>query len=303
MHEFYFLCRTFRWELAYRIVSALLTTFLGLLLFGMVLADTIPAWMKSFSWLQSFTTAMRELPPWDFILIAFAITLIGGYLLRITTYLFRKRNTSRLGKITLKEHDDGLDGLAIQQRRRHMFGRSRLLSMVFEMGSAVSAVLGVVCALIVFGYYPSAIALVVLVSITVFYLPIALKRWLAGLEKNEKDHEALRDKLRDAGSDSDSAEIHVHAERLRIRAKNPILRFTVIWPLLVIIVPGTIAAAAMESWLFAVNINDSALNKLLIVLMAMSLRTMLTAMTVVERVSNRIARLIMPDPTEDDEDA
>ena len=123
------------------------------------------------------------------------------------------------------------------------------------------------------------------------------------MEKNEKEHEALRVKLRDAGSDSDSAEIHVHAERLRIRAKNPILRFTVIWPLLVIIVPGTIGAAAMESWLFAVNINDSALNKLLIVLMAMSLRTMLTAMTVVERVSNRIARLIMPDPTEDDEDA
>jgi len=77
----------------------------------------------------------------------------------------------------------------------------------------------------------------------------------------------------------------------------------VIWPLLVIIVPGTIGAAAMESWIFAVNGNDSALNKLLIVLMAMSLRTMLTAMTVVERVSNRIARIIMPDPTEDDEDA
>jgi hypothetical protein len=29
---------------------------------------------------------------------------------------------------------------------------------------------------------------------------------------------------------------------------------------------------------------------------------MLTAMTVVERVANRIARIIMPDPTEDDED-
>ena len=29
MHEFYFLCRQFRWELAYRIVSALLTTFLA----------------------------------------------------------------------------------------------------------------------------------------------------------------------------------------------------------------------------------------------------------------------------------
>jgi hypothetical protein len=302
MHEFYFLCRQFRWELAYRIVSAFLTIFFGLLLFGMVLADTLPAWMKSFSWLQNFATTLRELPPWDFILIVFAITLIGGYLLRVTTYLFRKRNTSRLGKITLKEHDDGLGGLAIQQRRRHMFGRSRLLSMVFEMGSAVSAVIGVVCALIVFGYYPSAIVIVVLVSITVFYLPTAVKRWLAGLEKNEQDHEALRSKLKDAGSDSDSAEIHVHAERLRIRAKNPILRFTVIWPLLVIIVPGTFGAAAMESWIFAENINDSALNKLLIVLMAMSLRTMLTAMTVVERVSNRIARIIMPDPTEDEED-
>ena len=302
MHEFYFLCRQFRWELAYRIVSALLATFLGLLLFGMVLADNLPDWIRSFSWLQSFAAAMRELPPWDFILIAFAITLIGGYLLRVTTYLFRKRNTSRLGKITLKELNEGLDGLAIQQRRRHMFGRSRLLSMVFEMGSAVSAVFGVVCALIVFGYYPSAIVLVVLVLVTVFYLPTAVKRWLAGLEKNEQDHEALRNKLKDAGSDSDSVEIHVHAERIRIRAKNPILRFSVIWPLLVIVVPGTIGAAAMESWLFAVNINDSALNKLLIVLMAMSLRTMLTAMTVVERVANRIARIIMPDPTEDDED-
>jgi hypothetical protein len=159
--------------------------------------------------------------------------------------------------------------------------------MVFEMGSSVSAVFGVVCALIVFGYYPSAIVLVVLVLVTVFYLPTAVKRWLAGLEKNEKDHEALRNKLKDAGSDSDSVEIHVHAERIRIRAKNPILRFTVIWPLLVVVVPGTIGAAAMESWLFAVSIDDSALNKLLIVLMAMSLRTMLTAMTVVERVANR----------------
>lgn len=303
MHEFYFLCRQFRWELAYRIVSALLATFLGLLLFGMVLADNLPDWIRSVSWLQSFAAAMRELPPWDFILIAFAVTLIGGYLLRVTTYLFRKRNTSRLGKITLKELNEGLDGLAIQQRRRHMFGRSRLLSMVFEMGSAVSAVFGVVCGLIVFGYYPSAIVLVVLVLVTVFYLPTAVKRWLAGLEKNEKDHEALRNKLKDAGSDSDSVEIHVHAERIRIRAKNPILRFSVIWPLLVVVVPGTIGAAAMESWLFAVNIDDSALNKLLIVLMAMSLRTMLTAMTVVERVANRIARIIMPDPTEDDEDA
>jgi hypothetical protein len=303
MHEFYFLCRQFRWELAYRIVSALLANFLGLLLFGMVLADNLPDWIRSVSWLQSFAAAMRELPPWDFILIAFAVTLIGGYLLRVTTYLFRKRNTSRLGKITLKELNEGLDGLAIQQRRRHMFGRSRLLSMVFEMGSAVSAVFGVVCALIVFGYYPSAIVLVVLVLVTVFYLPAAVKRWLAGLEKNEKDHEALRNKLKDAGSDSDSVEIHVHAERIRIRAKNPILRFSVIWPLLVVVVPGTIGAAAMESWLFAVNIDDSALNKLLIVLMAMSLRTMLTAMTVVERVANRIARMIIPDPTEDDEDA
>ncbi len=303
MHEFYFLCRTFRWELAYRIVSAFLTTFLGLLVFGMVLADNLPDWIKSFSWLQVFATAMRELPPWDFILIAFAVTLIGGYLLRITTYLFRKRNTSRLGKITIKEHGEGLDGLALQQRRRHMFGRSRLLSMVFELGSAVSAVFGVVGALIVFGYYPSAIVLVVLVSVAVFYLPVAVKRWLAGLEKNEKDHEELRNQLKEAGSDSDSAEIHVHAERIRIRAKNPILRFTVIWPLLAIIVPCTIGAAAMESWFFAVSINDSALNKLLIVLMAMSLRTMLTAMTVVERVSNRIARISMPDPTEDDEDS
>ena len=303
MHEFYFLCRSFRWELVYRIVLAFLTTFLGLLLFGMVLADTVPAWMKSFAWLKGFIMTLRELPPWDFILIVFAVTIIGGYLLRIPTYLLRKRNTARLGKITLKELDEGLDGLAIQQRRRHMFGRSRLLLMVFQMGSAVSAVIGVVCALIVFGYYPSAIVLVVLVLAILVYLPTAVKRWLAGFEQNEKDHAALRDKLQDAGSDSDSTEIHVHTERIRLKAKIPVLRFTVIWPLVLLVVPGTIGAAAMESWLFAVNSNDSALNKLLIVLMAMSLRTTLTAMTVVERVSNRIARVIMPDPTEDDEEA
>jgi len=303
MHEFYFLCRSFRWELTYRIVLAFLTTFLGLLLFGMVLADTVPAWMKSFSWLKTFIVAIRELPPWDFILIVFAVTIIGGYLLRVPTYFLRKRNTSRLGKITLKELDDGLDGFAIQQRRRHMFGRSRLLLMVFQMGSAVSAVIGVVCSLIAFGYYPSAIVLVVLVSAILIYLPTAVKRWLAGFEQNEKDHAALRDKLQDAGADSDSTEIHVHTERIRLKAKIPILRFTVIWPLVLLVVPGTIGAAAMESWLFAVNSNDSGLNKLLIVLMAMSLRTTLTAMTVVERVSNRIARVIMPDPTEDDEDA
>lgn len=303
MHELYFLCRHFRWELAYRIFSALLAMFLGLFLFGMVLADTMPDWMKSFSWIRSFTTALRELPPWDFILIVFALALIGGYLQRITTYLFRRRNTKSLRKVTLKELDDGSDGRTIQQRRSHMMGRSRLLSMVFRMGSAVGAVGGVVGALIVFGYYPSAIVLVVLVAAVLVYLPTAVKRWLAGFEKNEEDHRALRRELQAAGSDSDSAEIHVYTERIRIRAKLPILRLTVIWPLLVIVIPGTIGAAVLESWLFAVNINDSALNKLLIVLMAMSLQSMLKMMTVVESLSNRIARVLMPDPTEDDEDA
>jgi hypothetical protein len=303
MHEIYFLSRHFRWELTYRIVSALVTTFLGLLLFGMVLADTLPDWIKAFSWLRSFTLALRQLPPWDFILVAFALTLIGGYIQRVTTYFFRRRNTSSLGKLTLKELDDGSDGVTILHRRRHMMGRSRLLSMLFRMGNSVGAVLGVVGALIVFGYYPSAIIIVALVTGVIFYLPIAVKRWLAGFEKNEEDHEALRQELRAAGADSDAAEIRVHTERLRIRAKLPILRLTVIWPLLVIVFPGTIGAAALESWLFAVNVHDAALNKLLIVLMAISLRSMLRMMTVVESLSNRIARVLMPDPTEDDEDA
>jgi len=301
MHELYFLCRHFRWELAYRVFSALVSTFLGLLVFGMVLADTLPDWVKSFAWIRNFTTSLRELPPWDFILIVFALALLGGYIQRITTYLFRRRNTASLGKVTLKELEDGSDGLTIQQRRSHMMERSRLLSMVFRMGSALGAVFGVVGALLVFGYFPSAIALVVLVALVLVYLPTAVKRWLAGFEKNEEDHEALRRELKAAGSDSDSAEIRVYTERIRIRAKLPILRLTVIWPLLVIVLPGTIGAAAMESWLFAVNIDDSALNKLLIVLMAMSLQSMIRMITVVESLSNRIARVLMPDPTEGEE--
>lgn len=302
MHELYFLCKQFRWELAYRIISALITTFVGLFLFGMVLADTVPEWLKAFSWLRSFTNALRALPPWDFILVAFALTLLGGYMGRITTYFFRRRNTKSLGKVTLKELESGTDGKTLQQRRRHMIGRSRLLSMTFRMGSAVGAVVGVIGALVLFGYYPSAIILSVLVLAVLFYLPIAVKRWLAGFAKNEADHEALRNELESAGSDADAAEIRVHTERLRIRAKLPILRLTVIWPLLVIVLPGTILAAALESFLFAANGSDSALNKLLIVLMAMSLRSMLRMMTVVESLSNRTARVLTPDPTEDDED-
>jgi hypothetical protein len=302
MNELYFLVKQFRWELVYRIVSALLTTFIGLFLFGMVLADTVPEWLKTFSWLRSFTAALRALPPWDFILVAFALTLLGGYLGRITTYIFRRRNTKILGKVTLKELAKAEDGKTLQQRRRHMIGRSRLLSMTFRMGSAVGSVVGVIGALVVFGYYPSAGILGVLILAVLFYLPIAVKRWLAGFEKNEADHEALRKELESAGSDADSAEIRVHTERLRIRAKLPILRLTVIWPLLVIVIPGTIVSAALESFLFAANGTESALNKLLIVLMAMSLRSMLRMMTVVESLSNRIARVLTPDPTEEDED-
>ena len=303
MHELYFLCRQFRWELAYRIVAALVSTFLGLFVFGMVLADTLPEWVKSFAWLRSFTTALRELPPWDFILIAFTIALLSGYLQRITTYFFRRRNTRSLGKVTLRELEDGSDGKTMAQRRRHMIERSRLLSMVFRMGSAVGAVVGVIGALILFGYYPSAIILAVLISAVLLYLPLAVSRWLAGFEKNERDHEALRKKLEESGSDEDAAEIGVHTERLRIRAKLPLLRLTVIWPLLVLVLPGTIFAAALESILFAASSTDSALNKLLIVLMAISLRSMLRMMTVVESLSNRIARTLMPDPTESDDDA
>lgn len=302
MHELYFLMRQFRWELAYRIVSAFITTFLGLFLFGMVLADTVPEWMKSFAWLQSFTQALRALPPWDFILVAFALTLLGGYLQRITTYFFRRRNTSSLGKVTLKELADGSDGKTLPQRRRHMLARSRLLSMLFRMGSAVGAVLGVIAALVFFGYYPSALILVALILAVLFYLPVAVRRWVAGFTQNEADHDKLRDELTAAGSDKDAAEIRVHTERLRLKAKLPILRLTVIWPLLVIVIPGTIGAAALESWLFAISATDSALNKLLIVLMAMSLRSVLRMMTVVESLSNRIARTLMPDPTEEDED-
>jgi len=302
MHELYFLCRQFRWELTYRIVSALVSTFLGLFVFGMVLADTLPEWLKSFGWLRSFTTALRELPPWDFILIAFTIALVSGYLQRITTYFFRRRNTRSLGKVTLRELEDGSDGKTLSQRRRHMVERSRLLSMVFRMGSAVGAVLGVIGALMLFGYHPSAIILAVLIVAVLLYLPIAVSRWLAGFEKNERDYEALRKELEDAGSDEDAAEIGVHTERLRIRAKLPLLRLTVIWPLLALVLPGTIFAAALESILFAQTSTDSALNKLLIVLMAMSLRSMLRMMTVVESLSNRIARILMPDPTESDDD-
>ncbi len=302
MHEIYFLVKQFRWETAYRIGSAAIATFLGLFAFGMVLANTIPDWMKAFAWLRAGTLALRALPPWDFILIAFAMTLISGYVQRITTYFFRRRNTSNLGKVTLKELEEATDGKNIRQRRRHMMERSRLLSMVFRMGNAVGAVIGVIIALVFFGYYPSALVLLALTLGVFFYLPTAVKRWLAGFEQNEAEHEILRQELAASGSDRDAAEIRVHTERLRIRAKLPILRLTVIWPLLVIVIPGTIGAAALESLIFAMNNTDTSLNKLLIVLMAISLRSMLRMMTVVESLSNRIARTLMPDPTEDDED-
>jgi hypothetical protein len=64
-----------------------------------------------------------------------------------------------------------------------------------------------------------------------------------------------------------------------------------------------ILAAAIESWVFAANNTDSSLNKLLIVLMAMSLRTTFKLITTVESMSNRIARVKQPDPTEDDEES
>lgn len=303
MHELYFLIRQFRWELVFRFTTAFLATFLGLFAFGMVLADTVPDWMRALSWLTAIADALRALPPWDFILIAFAITLIGGYLQRVTTYIFRRRNMRTLGRVTIKEHRDDAGAKTISARRKHMLGRSKLSSMMFRLGSTVGSVTGVVSALFFFGYYPSAIIIIVAAIACLLYLPIGVRRWEAGFDRNDAEHQALREELINAGTERDEAEIHVNTERLRLKAKIPVLRLIVTAPLLSVVLPATVVAAAIESWLFAVNGSSESLNKLLILLMAMSLRSMLQLTTSVEATTNRIARVTRPDPTDDEEDA
>lgn len=302
MHELYFLVRTFVWGNLYRFFSSLIVTFLGVFMFGMVLANTVPDWMKSLAWLRNFATALRALPPWDFILVMFAITLLVGYGQRITTYLFRRRNMTTLGKIATKEHKDGADGKTIRDRRQHMMGRSKLTSMMFRLSAALGTDAAAILALLFFGYWPSAIILTVLTAVALLFLPWAVRRWERGFIANRDSQTRLKEELQNSGHDSELAEITVHTERMKIRAKLPVLRLQVTGPILAIIFPGTILAAAIESWVFAANGTSSVFNKLLIILMGLSLRSMLHLTTVVETLSNRIARVTMPDPMDDEDD-
>lgn len=303
MDEFFFLLKRFRSEFLIRFLTGLAINFVTLFLFGMVLQNSVPDWMKPFSFLRELSTSLRALPPWDFILVGFTMTIIFGYLQRVITAILRRRNMTSLGKMAVKEHRESGDGIAVSQRRRTMVGRSRLSTIMFQFASSGGAMIGVMLALVLFGYQISAAILFFILVGICLYLPLAVARWLRGLEKNERDHEALRQELNDAGEDHEVAELHVITERMRIRANLPVLRFVVVWPMLAVVIPAMILAAAIESWVFAANNTDSSLNKLLIVLMALSLRTTFKLITTVESMSNRIARVKQPDPTEDDEES
>jgi hypothetical protein len=81
-----------------------------------------------------------------------------------------------------------------------------------------------------------------------------------------------------------------------------VTRFTIIWPLLVAVFPLTIGAAAIESWMYATSGVDSALNKLLLVLMAGSIRTVFQTVNIFESTAVLTARAVRPDALDNDDE-
>ncbi len=302
MPELLFLTRRFGGEIAIRTLIGFVLSFSGLYLLGVLLANDVPEWIRQFSWLLSFSRALRALPPWDFALIALSAAVVTGYGQRLLRYFLRRRNTLNLKKISLAELGTSSDTMTNQQRRWKMMARGRLLGRTMLLATAVGTVLGVIVALFLYNYIPSAIIISVILLSVVFYLAIAVKKWLVVFEQNDVAHAKMHDELMAAGNAEAETEIHVHTERMLLRAKLPVQRFTIIWPLLAVVFPLSLGAAFIESWMYVESGVDEAFNKLLLVLMALSMRSIFKLITVAEVVANMAARAVRPDGFDADEE-
>jgi hypothetical protein len=303
MPELLLLTRRFAGELAVRVGLGLLGMFSALYMLGLVLSDSVPEWIKSVDFLFAFSRALRALPPWDFALIALAIVIIVGYIQRIFQFLLRRRNTLHLKKLSLEDMNASTSAVSPGERRWKMMARGRLLARVMIFATSIGNLLGVVAGLIVFGYYPSAAILTVLLLVIILYIPVAAKKWLVVMEKNENAHRQLAKQMLDGGGDEVETEIHVHTERMLIRAKTPVTRFMIVWPMLSIVFPLAVAAAAIESHMYVLSGFDSSLNKLLLILMASSIRSIFQTVAVFEALANLAARAVRHDAMDIDEEA
>jgi hypothetical protein len=302
MPELLLLTRRFAGELAVRVGLGLLGMFSALYMLGLVLSDSVPEWIKSVDFLFAFSRALRALPPWDFALIALAIVIIVGYIQRIFQFLLRRRNTLHLKKLSLEDMNTSSSAVTPGERRWKMMARGRLLARVMIFATAIGNLLGVIAGLIVFGYYPSAAIITVLLLIIIVYIPVAVKKWLVVMEKNETAHRQLAKQLLDGGGEEVETEIHVHTERMLIRAKTPVTRFMIVWPMLSVVFPLAVAAAAIESHMYVLSGVDSSLNKLLLILMASSIRSIFQTVAVFEALANLAARAVRRDAMDVDED-
>lgn len=302
MSELLFLTRRFAGELAVRVTLGMIGMFSVLYMLGLVLSDSVPDWIKAFDWLFAFSRALRSLPPWDFALIALAIVVFSGYFQRIFKFVLRRRNTLNLKKLSLFELQTEETPMSNAQRRLQMLARSRVIGRLMLFATAIGNLTGVIVALAVYGYLPSAGIILFILLTMVFYIPIAVNRWFKVFDRNELAHQQLADELLEGGRDPGETEIHVHTERMLIRAKLPLTRFIIIWPMLSIVFPLAIFAAAIESWMYAASGVDSALNKLLLVLMASSIRSIFQAVNILETLANLTARAIRPDALDRDEE-
>lgn len=302
MPELLLLTRRFAGEIATRTLVGFVASFSGLYLLGVLLADEVPAWISQFSWLLSFSRALRALPPWDFALIALSTAVVTSYGQRLLRYFLRRRNTLNLKKISLSDLEAETEVVTNQQRRWKMLARGRLLGRIMLLGTGVGTVLGVIVALFLYGYIPSAIIISVILVAVILYLAIAVKKWLVIFELNEAAQAKMHDDLLAAGNAEAETEIHVHTERMLLLAKLPVQRFTIIWPLLAIVFPLTVGAAFIESWTYVSAGVDTALNKLLLVLMALSIRSIFKLITVAEVVANMAARAVRPSGLDTDEE-
>ncbi|MCF8546705.1 MAG: hypothetical protein K9G02_02150 [Microbacteriaceae bacterium] len=303
MPELLLLTRRFAGELTVRVGLGLLGMFSALYMLGLVLSDSVPEWIKSVDFLFAFSRALRALPPWDFALIALAIVIIVGYIQRIFQFLLRRRNTLHLKKLSLEDMNASTSAVTPGERRWKMMARGRLLARVMIFATSIGNLLGVIAGLVVFGYYPSAAIITVLLLVIILYVPVAVKKWLVIMEKNENAHRRLAKQLLDGGGDEVETEIHVHTERMLIRAKTPVTRFMIVWPMLSVVFPLAVAAAAIESHMYVLSGVDSSLNKLLLVLMASSIRSIFQTVAVFEALANLAARAVRQDAMDIDEEA
>jgi hypothetical protein len=302
MPELLLLTRRFAGELTVRVALGLLGMFSALYMLGLVLSDSVPDWIKSVDFLFAFSRALRALPPWDFALIALAIVIVTGYIQRIFQFLLRRRNTLHLKKLSLEDMNSSTAAVTPAERRWKMMARGRLLARVMIFATSIGNLLGVIVGLVVFGYYPSAAIITVLLLVIILYIPVAVKKWLVIMEKNETAHRQLAKQLLDGGGEEVETEIHVHTERMLIRAKAPVTRFTIVWPMLSVVFPLAVAAAAIESHMYVLSGVDSSLNKLLLILMASSIRSIFQTVAVFEALANLAARAVRRDAMDADEE-